>query len=67
MTAYKPKTRRAQPQPAACQCAQTEPAAPHSEPELPTHAAPSHLGAITQPAGSYLPRARGGFGFVQTS
>lgn len=65
MTAYKPKTRRPAPQP-QCQHAARKSEPEPQTPELPTHAAPSHLGAQISVSGSWLPRARGGFGFVQT-
>lgn len=58
--AARPKSRRHH---AAHACEQPQPAKPAEE--LPTTAAPSHLGALISQAPSYRPRARGGFGFVQ--
>lgn len=65
MAAYKPKARRSHLRPV---CRRSQPATTSAEPdELPTTAAPSHLGGSHALSGSSLPRARGGFGFVQTS
>lgn len=64
MPAYKPKARRSHLRP-ICHRPQPAPPAPKDD-ELPTTAAPSHLGAVVTLSGPYLPRARGGFGFVQT-
>lgn len=63
MPTYKPKARRSHLRPI---CHRAQPAPPPEPDGLPTTAAPSHLGGSVTLSGSYLPRARGGFGFVQT-
>lgn len=63
MATFKPKARRSHLRP-ICHRPQPTTPAPKDD-ELPTTAAPSHLGGSVTLSGSYLPRARGGFGFVQ--